>query len=348
MSKNTLIKDKEIIESNKSDIQNMFERLNMKIKDISIEYGVIPHRLSSFIRKKGWIRDFNNKNILIDLHFNKKMKVYEMAEKLNCSVDSIRRSFRRFDMKVLNEVRYGSMSRYSFKEDYFETIDTEKKAYWLGFILADGCITHTYSKAENNYGEKRYDRLLITLAKRDHQHLVNFAKDIGYDGIVETGESYSFDDYHEYSRIRITSEKLCSDLIDKNIYPNKSTLETPYSLPKELKKHYFRGYFDGDGYVSIYKRKSKNTYSSEYGFLGSFEIVDYFKKYLVGEGIQTKSKISSFGENLFIFRTGGYDTVNKFYEIVYKDSSRFLERKEKELNYYITHRERYSPSFAER
>ena len=27
-----------------------------------------------------------------------------------------------------------------FNENYFKTIDTEKKAYFLGFLMADGCV----------------------------------------------------------------------------------------------------------------------------------------------------------------------------------------------------------------
>lgn len=30
---------------------------------------------------------------------------------------------------------------YAVNQDYFATIDTEEKAYWLGFIAADGCVS---------------------------------------------------------------------------------------------------------------------------------------------------------------------------------------------------------------
>lgn len=32
------------------------------------------------------------------------------------------------------------MRKDSLVEDYFEVIDNEHKAYWLGFLMADGCI----------------------------------------------------------------------------------------------------------------------------------------------------------------------------------------------------------------
>lgn len=34
-----------------------------------------------------------------------------------------------------------SRFKYRYNENYFENIDTEEKAYWLGFIFADGFIT---------------------------------------------------------------------------------------------------------------------------------------------------------------------------------------------------------------
>ena len=36
--------------------------------------------------------------------------------------------------------------KYNFNEDYFEKIDTEDKAYFLGFIVADGCISSKFNR----------------------------------------------------------------------------------------------------------------------------------------------------------------------------------------------------------
>lgn len=36
------------------------------------------------------------------------------------------------------------MSKYVYNKDYFEKINTSEKAYWLGFLYADGCITRFY------------------------------------------------------------------------------------------------------------------------------------------------------------------------------------------------------------
>ena len=42
--------------------------------------------------------------------------------------------------------------KYSCDENYFECIDNEEKAYWLGFIYADGYITSKRAHGSQNFG----------------------------------------------------------------------------------------------------------------------------------------------------------------------------------------------------
>ena len=50
--------------------------------------------------------------------------------------------------------------KYRCNETYFDHIDSESKAYWLGFIYADGCISN------NGY------RFEVRLSKNDEDHLI--------------------------------------------------------------------------------------------------------------------------------------------------------------------------------
>ena len=60
-----------------------------------------------------------------------------------------------------NNVSEDRRRKYFFNEDYFKNVDSEEKAYWLGFIAADGCIL------ENG-------TLKIGLAEKDSLHLEKF------------------------------------------------------------------------------------------------------------------------------------------------------------------------------
>ena len=46
------------------------------------------------------------------------------------------------------------MRMYDIDKDYFKVIDTEEKAYWLGFIYADGSIS---SQPLKNLTRKNYN-----------------------------------------------------------------------------------------------------------------------------------------------------------------------------------------------
>lgn len=53
--------------------------------------------------------------------------------------------------------------KHNYNEDVFEAIDNEEKAYWLGFLYADGCVTTLGTKS-----------VKISLQARDEDHLVKF------------------------------------------------------------------------------------------------------------------------------------------------------------------------------
>lgn len=65
-----------------------------------------------------------------DLHKTYPKRIRNILKKHNILLPSTKEIASRF-----------SFNKYKINEKYFETIDTEEKAYWLGFIAADGCIT---------------------------------------------------------------------------------------------------------------------------------------------------------------------------------------------------------------
>lgn len=131
-------------------------------------------------------------------------------------------------------------SKWEINENYFEVIDTEEKAYWLGFIYADGYV--------NNNG--RY-ALEIGVNEKDRGHLEKFLKAIGSNHPIETREHTSS------VRVNISNKKLVQDLVSHGLHPNKSESTIfPIHLG-ELVKHFMRGYFDGDGTLSVKPEKQR-------------------------------------------------------------------------------------------
>lgn len=121
---------------------------------------------------------------------------------------------------------------YTVNHGYFEVIDDPDRAYWLGFLAADGCIS-----AETN-------NVIVSLAAADEGHLRKFLDCLESDYLIYPAVART------QARIVITSARIVADLVRHRVTPRKSlTLKPPDFLPEELWSHYWRGVFDGDGTI---------------------------------------------------------------------------------------------------
>jgi len=115
---------------------------------------------------------------------------------------------------------------------YFEDIDTEAKAYWLGFLYADGGVTER--------------RLSIHLKECDQPHIERFQQAIGSTHKLYPTKSGCV-------RVDISSTPMCRDLMRHGVLPNKTlTLQPPANLNENLTAHFIRGFWDGDGSIGFY------------------------------------------------------------------------------------------------
>jgi hypothetical protein len=193
----------------------------------------------------------------------------------------------------------------NFNDDYFETIDTEDKAYFLGLLFADG----------NIYTAR--NRVQITLANEDAYILKAFANYIGY-----TGKLYI--DREKYSKLILPSKKMCADLTRLGCTPNKSlTLQFPTEVPKELMHHFIRGCFDGDGHVSRPRGSFNVNFTSSKDFMDKFiEILDDLNVEHTGPKKRYKDKEES-AYQVYIRA----NSAKIFFNYIYNESTIFLNRK---------------------
>jgi len=153
--------------------------------------------------------------------------------------------------------------RHALNENFFEHIDSEEKAYWVGFLLADGCIS------ELKNGNEMF-ALSLNLAKIDLMHIEKFRKALGSSHkITEVKRDGSF-------VCRINSTKLCKDLIKLNITPRKTHTAIPAIVPEHLRRHYFRGLIDGDGCIA----KHPNALGYSLQLAGTKAVVKDFSTWL--------------------------------------------------------------------
>ena len=122
-----------------------------------------------------------------------------------------------------------------FDEHKFEKIDTEEKAYWLGFLDADGCI---HNGRNYDYG------IELGLQEQDYSHLVKF-KDF-----IEKDNKICYREKINSYRYQFKNKTMNKDLINLGCVPHKSLiLKFPDEdqVPDNFLIPFIRGYFDGDG-----------------------------------------------------------------------------------------------------
>ena len=238
-------------------------------------------------------------------------KAIQEYVKTNKSARQVAREFNLGKDKVTNELKRRGLLRpkkdNSYNTRFFHTIDTEAKAYWLGFICADGCV----QSGGRNVME-------ITLSSVDKEHLNKFKHDINFKGEVKIKKGTKY----EACRISLYGEQIIQDLCSHGAVPRKSlVLQFPKHLDKNLIRHFIRGYFDGDGSVYEYQKLHKISMS----MLGTQEFLEEVQNIFVQELGVSRVKIYKH-QNVFEYKKSRKEAI-KIMDYLYKDCTIYLERK---------------------
>lgn len=222
-----------------------------------------------------------------------------------------------------------------FNENYFDIIDTEDKAYFLGFIYADGNV-------RINIHKKGYKSYITSIAQMEKEPLEKFIKCINGENI-KISEYLSKNKTIVYS-VSLNSKTLFDSLVLNGCIPNKSLILEFPKINDNLINHFIRGYFDGDG--SVFKTKNKvkyKTHSAIYEYsgvsiCGTYEFLSELKNsishFLKGNLYKEKRKST----NTWYLRFDSNKTTKIFYEYLYKESKTFLQRKKNKFEQLINER----------
>jgi hypothetical protein len=189
----------------------------------------------------------DDRGIIKNLYENEKYTTKKLSELYNVTQKGILYVLHKKGVKVRS---FGEEHRkYDVNENFFETIDTQEKAYCLGFFLSDG---YNYTKKGAIEIQQTIDKDIIfkirelLFNKRKPEIKLNCSK------------SY---------RINVCRKKISEDL-EKLGCMQKKTYKVifPEFLKEKFIPHFIRGYLDGDGCVFISKNK-KNIVVSFTGTL---------------------------------------------------------------------------------
>lgn len=211
---------------------------------------------------------------------------------------------------------------YKVNKDFFKCINTEEKAYILGFICADGHIER--------------DRLNITVSIKDKDILEKIRCAMHSNHSIK--EVRRTNPYKKTNRetlilveLMIGSVELVKPLFDMGLTTNKTyTLNGDILkyIPKYLMRDFLRGYFDGDGNV-LFGRRYNSGYKYNVNICGNEDfLLKSFQTYFPSNNKLYKDLYS---KQCYVWKISQRDKVKDFMYYLYYNSSISLQRKYNEF-----------------
>lgn len=242
-----------------------------------------------------------------------------VAEKYETTYRKIRALCTKYDIEVKH-------SKYSLDLDFFKR-DTPESLYLAGFLAADGWLTNSDS-AQYTIGIALKDSDVLHLNKI--KTLLDCDRPI-YKRIVKNSKrNPKYRDSITYSLV-IRCKEMFDDLQRFNLTPQKSLI---YVFPFWIKNHkyvshFLRGYFDGDGSISIDKlHKHQKTQQARIHLRGTIDFLTVFHEILYREGAAvTENKKISTDSNIGSLQYTGNKNVGAILDFLYRDATVYLDRK---------------------
>ena len=230
-------------------------------------------------------------------------------------------------------------------EHFFDNIYTESKAYLLGFYVADGNIF--------KYKTQQI-RMKITVTKKDIEIVEYFKKHLYPNANITFGKSRILKVLNktyvckETANFYISSDILTTPLINMGYGFKKTNL--PIRLPNindDLRRHFIRGYFDGDGSISYtigIRKQGKNKGNQYFNHYCNFvsstdfilkDILNFSSKYNINFKLRPHKK------KYYLIDITSITDLVYFYDFLYKDSTLCLTRKKEKFEKIIELRKKY-------
>ena len=288
----------------------------LKISDASVsktfKRAGIYFLNSSYFDYSTWTED-KIQELIND--FNAGIPVYKLVNKYGFHKNSL--------AKIINE-NGGNTTPVSFNSKFFECINTEEKAYWLGFLYADGAV----SSRDNN--------VEISLQLLDAAHLYKYKR------ALCSKSSIRLDFKIGRCRINVCNKYFKQSLITNGCTPKKSlTLSfkcKDIENNSKLKIAFIRGYFDGDGCLThTYSDTKKKRFTISCRFIGTAELLQWINSELNSNNIVgTWYKDKKYKNNTTELCFNKTNSV-KLLDLLYSNSSIHLDRKYKKYLFFKKH-----------
>ncbi len=201
---------------------------------------------------------------------------------------------------------------HTIDEHAFDEI-TPESAYWIGFLMADGCVL------------EKSNTVAILLSSKDYNHLEKFKNYVKSNNKI-TMRSNQTNFYSKYGScsFHVGNAHIKNTLQKYGILPHKSLTAKIGDERLLFNRDFWRGVVDGNGCITLEKVKAKNSTikdSYHYPYIqlgGTKNIVENFANY-VEKITSTKYHkcIKELASSYHTIHFGGrnaYDVINSIYE----------------------------------
>lgn len=247
---------------------------------------------------------------IIEKYTKENYTLKQLGREFGCSYCTIKNLLNKYHIKSR-----GNKQGYPRNQFYFNKIDNIEKAYWLGFLYADGCVY-------NNTNE-------ISIGIIDLEHIEKFKQAIGaINHKITIVNDKRFKKEKILYHFSIKDKQLHNDLIKLGCIPQKTLkINKIPNIPRDYVSHFIRGFFDGDG--SLHYLKGSNNFRISFTS-GSKDFLEEIKKEL-----QVNPKIATSNNgNCYTLQISGRKQVEKILNYLYKDSNESI-RLDRKYNSYL-------------
>jgi len=232
----------------------------------------------------------------------------------NTSIREVRNFLNQNNIHIRNRSEqnvFSNQQRSLYVNNSFFEVLNPIVVYYLGFLAADGTVSGSRNSVK------------VGLANVDRDWLIQMKEDLEIERPIR---DYQTTKGYFVSEITFSSAIIKNTLARYSIVPRKTYVGVSMeNIPNELKIHYIRGYFDGDGSYSSGKvkitSKTKGILSEIEKYMGLNSYLYYFEK-----------------REVYSLEYSTIPSLN-FLEKIYADPSRKLDRKWKKYQEELIRRE---------
>lgn len=196
---------------------------------------------------------------------------------------------------------------YRVNHQFFDVLDTEEKVYWLGFLAAD------VSRGPNF--------ILLELGLKDKDHLSKLLKALDSNYPVQIRRRVRDGKVQKTAKVRIGSSYMLGRLQELGV---GTDINVDSTIPLNLVKHFWRGFFDGDGSISQAQRPGRKPYWN-LNFVGTKITVQRFAAFC--RTVSSTRAVPIRTGKIWFYRVEGAYVCQSVLRLLYDGASVYLSRK---------------------